>query len=47
MEQITVLYVMKIFIMESIKKGIQDENCIFAASTEFLESQNKVFVNNL
>ena len=51
MEQKIVLYAMKIFIMESMtcfgKKGVQDGNCIFAASTESLESQNKVFVNNL
>ena len=34
---------MKLFIMESVnyfgKKGVQDGNCIFAASTESLESQ--------
>ena len=43
MEQISVLYAVKLFIMESVncfgKKCVQDGNCIFAALTESSESQ--------
>ena len=42
---------MKLFIMECVncfgKKGVQDGNCIFTASTESLESQCKVFLKSL
>ena len=51
MEQISVLYAMKLFIVESVncfgKKGVQDRKYIFAASTESLESQCKVFLKAL
>ena len=51
MEQISILYAMKLLIMESVKcfgkKGVQDGNCSFAASTESLESQCKVFLKTL
>ena len=47
----SILYAMKLFIMTSVncygKKGIQNGNCIFAASTESLESQCKVFLKIL
>ena len=42
---------MKLFIMGSVKcfgkKGVQDGNCIFVASTKSLESQCKLFLKTL
>ena len=51
MEQTSILYAMKLFIVESMnyfgKEGVQDGNCIFAASTESLESQCKLLLKTL
>ena len=43
MEQISILYAMKLFIMEYVncfgKKGAKNGKCIFATSAESFESQ--------
>ena len=51
MEQIRILYAMKLFIMERVncfgKKGVEDGKCVFAASMESLESQCEVALKTL